>query len=292
MEWSCHITSDGVLGLFHSWKIIWEGQVTRNPVIRTVLGEEKSLQLLVDKQRFITCPSNICVRHLHHKLASNHFFLCSCWKHQWLACQQSFPSQIWNGIIPTRATCYILHYQPKPVLCSFSTSTFFPIQELPTQLPSDSWMAPTTVRGVLRCFGNSSGEQCVMIAGTYLMPRLYAGSWTVGNHCLLLVPLILVKELVLSGWMTWNAMVQKLTFLHAEPELGGSITATMEKMQALCAQVTHVSTTPCKVLSRKRLLSLFAKFYFSVPLLGFRLYIDGCFKTDLSHAKDSVIHLS
>ncbi|POI22782.1 hypothetical protein CIB84_013471 [Bambusicola thoracicus] len=63
-------------------------------------------------------------------------------------------------------------------------------------------MAPTTVRGVLRCFGNSSGEQCVMIAGTYLMPRLYAGSWTVGNHCLLLAWLILVKELVLSGWMT------------------------------------------------------------------------------------------
>lgn len=65
-------------------------------MIRTVLGEEKSLQLLVDKQRFITCPSNICVRHFHHKLASNHFFLCSCWKHQWLACQQSFPSQIWH----------------------------------------------------------------------------------------------------------------------------------------------------------------------------------------------------
>lgn len=82
-----------------------------------------------------------------------------------------------------------------------------------------------------------SGGLCVMISGTFPMPRLCAGSWDVAGPSQLRVVLILAKAQAASCWTICGARETSLPCGIVITADGGDTTATTTKMLVLSVQV-------------------------------------------------------
>lgn len=125
-------------------------------------------------------------------------------------------------------------------------------------------MEGTDAKVVLSFITKDSGGLCVMISGTFPMPRLCAGSRDAARPFQLRVVLILAKAQATSCWTICSARETSLPCGIVDTEDGGDTTATTTKMLVLsvqvlslffcipntlsinCTQYTHVSIGICR----------------------------------------------